>query len=332
MFNSELYSQLKVYTHRQKKKSLMQLINSVGPYLLIVALMSWLLVHGYSWFFVLLLAVPAAGFMVRIFIVFHDCVHGSYYASRLICRIVGHVCGILTFTAFFPWQRAHIKHHATTSNLQKRGSGDVWMMTLQEYNIAPLYKRLLYRLYRNPIFLFGVVPVFKFFILQRIPSAYKWDKNLLSEAITTGGVVLIALVASFTIGFKNYLLIQVPIMAIGGGAGLWLFFVQHQFEDSYWASTADWDPTKASLKGASYYKLPGLLRWFTGNIGFHHIHHLMPNIPNYNLRKCHKEVEDVQDVNVITIWKSFHSMALKLYDEKSKKLVTYRKAKQLSKV
>jgi len=332
MFNNELYGQLKVYTTRYKTKSVMQLINSVLPYLLIVALMSWLLLHGFSYLIVLPLAVIAAGFMIRIFIVFHDCVHDSFSASRLVCSIVGHFCGIITFTAFYPWQRSHILHHMSTSNLQKRGVGDVWMMTLQEYNDSSFIKKIIYRLYRNPFFLFVMVPVFKFFILNRIPESYKWNRFLFSQLITTAGIVLMAVAASFTIGFTNYLLIQVPIMAIGGGAGIWLFYIQHQFENSYWTNNSDWDPLKASMQGASYYKLPGLLRWFTGNIGFHHIHHLLPNIPNYNLKKCYNEVEDVRHVNIITLWKSFHAMALKLYDEKSQKLISFRKSRQLNKI
>jgi acyl-lipid omega-6 desaturase (Delta-12 desaturase) len=330
MFNKELYGQLKIYTTRYKLKSIMQLINSVLPFFGIVALMSWLLVNDYSYFWVLPLAAFAAGFMVRIFIIFHDCVHGSFSGSRLLSSIVGHFCGILTFTAYYPWQYAHIKHHMTTSNLQKRGTGDVWMMTLQEYQVAPFLKKLIYRIYRNPVFLFGLVPVIKFFILNRIPTTYKWDKYLLSEVITTGGIIALAVLASYTIGFTNYLLIQLPIMAIGGGAGIWLFFVQHQFEDSYWAKTEDWDLVKASMQGASYYKLPGLLRWFTGNIGYHHIHHLLPNIPNYNLRKCYDEVEEVRQTTVIGIRKSLRSMALKLYDENTQKIVSFRKARQMT--
>jgi acyl-lipid omega-6 desaturase (Delta-12 desaturase) len=331
MFNKEFYGQLKPYTTRYKKKSFLQLFDSVVPYFLIVALMSWLLVHGVSYFIVFPLAILAAGFMVRIFIVFHDCVHGSFSGSQLECSILGHICGIITFTAYYPWQHSHILHHMSSSNLQKRGDGDVWMMTLDEYNESSFTKRLIYRLYRNPVFLFVVVPVFKFFILNRIPESYKWNKYLFSQMITTSGIVLIAVGASFVIGFTNYLLIQVPIMAIGGGTGLWLFYIQHQFEDSFWTKTSEWNPVEASMQGSSYYKLPGLLRWFTGNIGFHHIHHLLPNIPNYNLQKCYNEVEDMRHATTITFWRSFRAMALKLYDEKSQRLVSFRTSRKLMK-
>lgn len=331
MYKKEIYELLKKHSVKSNTKSIIQIINTVIPYFAIIASMIWLLLNGYSYFIVLALGVVAAGFLVRIFIIFHDCTHGSFFKSKLWCRIVGHFCGILTFTAFFEWQHAHNHHHGTTSNLQKRGYGDMWMMTTQEYYAASTLKKLWYRLYRNPIFLFIIAPPFKFFILNRIPATFKWDKYLLSQLITSSGIALIIILASYTIGFKNYLLIQVPVMSIAGTFGIWLFFIQHQFEDAYWANTDDRDTFRASMEGSSYYKLPALFRWFSGNIGYHHIHHLLANIPNYNLRKCYNEIEDLHKVNIITIRKSLRSMILKLYDEDTKKLVSYKRSRELLK-
>lgn len=327
MSKPEFYSKLIKYAAISNSKSIIQLINTIIPYFTIFAFMSWLVVNDYPYWIVLLLAIIEAGYMARLFIIFHDCTHNTFFRSKTTCRIFGHISGVITFTAFYDWKHAHMIHHASSSNLDRRGTGDMWTMTLKEYEASSKIKKLWYHLFRNPFFLFIIAPAFKFLILNRIPNTYKWNKELVSQLITTGVIILIIIAAGMTIGLKNYFLVQVPIIWIGGSAGLWLFYIQHQFKGAYWSRNNEWDPFKAALDGASFYKLPGLLRWFTGNIGYHHIHHLLPNIPNYNLRKCYNEVIEVQKSMPITLRTGFNSFSLKLYDEDSKQLVSFRSAR-----
>lgn len=329
---SELYTELRKYTNVNNKKSVIQLINSIVPYLGIIVLMYWLLANNYSYWIILPLAIINAGFLARIFIIFHDCTHGAFFKSRRLCHIVGHVCGILAFTAFRDWRYAHLLHHATSSNLDKRGHGDIKMMTLKEYYASSKLKKYIYRLYRNPFFLFIIAPPFKFIILNRIPNQFKWNKNLVSQIITTGALLLIFAIAWKTIGIRNYFLIQIPIISTAGSIGIWLFYVQHQFQNAYWSRTNDWDPLKAAMHGASFYNLPPVLRWFTGSIGYHHIHHLLPNIPNYNLKKCYDGIEEVRKVNQLTLRTGFRSFFLKLYNEESHKLISFREASELMRI
>jgi omega-6 fatty acid desaturase (delta-12 desaturase) len=261
--------------------------------------------------------------LVRVFILFHDCCHGSFFASRSANTIFGYVTGILTFTAFEDWRYAHNRHHATAGDLDRRGVGDIWTMTTEQYVTAPGLKRFGYRIYRNPFILLGPGAVLLFLIFQRFSKKGAGKSARNSVVITNLALLFLLAVAASTIGVRTYLMIQLPVIAIGGGIGLWLFYIQHQFEDVYWVRHGSWNPLSVALHGSSYFKLPKVLQWFTGNIGLHHIHHVRPTIPNYNLQQCYNEVPALQAVKAITLKASIRSLRLSLYDEKSKKLVGF---------
>ncbi len=304
-----------------------QVINTLGPYALL-----WYFIYRsleVSWWLTIPLAMLAGALLVRVFIIFHDCGHGSFYHSRRANDIVGFFCGLLTFTPYYHWRWEHSVHHATTGDLDRRGMGDIWTMTVQEYLESSRWKRFAYRLARNPFVLFVLAPVYLFVIEQRIPSAKAslrernsvWWMNL-SIATFVGAMAL-------TFGIKEYLLIQLTVTMVAGASGIWLFYVQHQFEDAYWETREDWDYTAAALKGSSYYKLPRILQWLSGNIGFHHIHHLSSRIPNYNLERCHNSHPIFQQVEPITLRSSLKSINVRLWDTDRRKLVGFRHIKGL---
>jgi omega-6 fatty acid desaturase (delta-12 desaturase) len=314
-----------VAKHRRPvlRSSCWQLVNSLVPYLALWGLMVWTL--NISYWITLALALPAAGFLVRIFIIFHDCCHGSYFKSRRANHLVEYVLGLLTFAPYRQWRNEHALHHATAADLDRRGTGDIWTLTVQEYLEASRWKRLAYRLARNPIVLFVIAPLYLFLIEHRFPSRALAKRQRRGVHWTNGGLLLIILLMSLTIGIKAYLMIQLPIMMLAATAGLWLFYVQHQFEGVYWERKQNWDFVQAALRGSSFYKLPKVLQWFTGNIGFHHIHHLSPAIPNYNLEKCHRDNPLFQTVKPVTFWASLKSLTFRLWDEQQKQLVGYRR-------
>jgi omega-6 fatty acid desaturase (delta-12 desaturase) len=283
-----------------------------------------MLQQEYPYWLTLVLAIVAGGFLVRVFILFHDCCHGSFFASRRANTILGYVTGILTFTAFEDWRYAHNRHHATAGNLDRRGVGDIWTMTTEEYETATRRTRLAYRIYRNPFILFGPGAALLFLLFQRFSKRGAGKGALRSVWITNLALLLVLAVAVSTIGLRTYLLIQLPVILVGGGVGSWLFYVQHQFEDAYWVRHEHWDSMSVALQGSSYFKLPKILQWFTGNIGLHHIHHVQPSIPNYNLQQCYNEIPVLQAVNTITLKTSLRSLRLGLYDETNKKLVGFR--------
>jgi omega-6 fatty acid desaturase (delta-12 desaturase) len=315
------------YEEPDRGRAIWQIINTFVPYILLWILMVRTVQLGYSYWLTLALAVVASGFMVRIFILFHDCTHSSFFASQRANTILGYITGFVTFTPYEEWRYSHAVHHGTAGDLDRRGVGDIWMMTVEEYQSATKGQRLAYWLFRNPIILFGLGPVLKFLIIQRFPRPGGKKRHRLSVYITDLVVLAIVLVAALTIGLKAYLLIQLPIMIIGGAAGVWLFYVQHQYEGVYWARHKEWDPFKAALDGSSYYKLPKVLQWFTGSIGFHHIHHLRSRIPNYRLQRCYEQVPAVQAVSPLSIVSSLKCMWLNLWDEEQRKLVSFRALK-----
>ena len=323
------YSQLRDYSKPSTRKSIIQILNSFVPLILLTALMVITVEMEYSYWITLGLALLVSGFFVRVFIIFHDCTHGSFMKSRKWMNFVGHVSGILTFTPFSPWQSSHNKHHATAANLDRRGVGDIWTMTLTEYAEASKMKRFWYRLFRNPFFLFTVAPVFQFFIIYRLPNKGAKKKDKQSLIITN--LALLGIFVGFWLlwGIGTYFKVFLPILAISSSLGLWLFFVQHQYETVYWESGKNWDPIKAALKGSSFLKLPAVLRWFSGNIGYHHIHHLHPGIPNYNLVACHKSIKELQEVETLTLFSSFKSLVLHIYDESNGRLIKFKEAKRL---
>jgi omega-6 fatty acid desaturase (delta-12 desaturase) len=276
-----------------------------------------------SYWITLPLAVLAAGFLVRVFIIFHDCGHGSFFTSRRTNDILGFITGVLTFAPYYHWRWEHAVHHATSGDLDRRGLGDVWTLTVQEYLDASRWKRFAYRLARNPVVLFVIAPFYLFLIQQRFPKAKAGKRERDSVYWTNLAVLGLAAGLSWMFGIKEYLLIQLTVMAVAGSAGVWLFYVQHQFEGVYWERGDQWDYATAALKGSSFYQLPKVLQWFSGNIGFHHIHHLSPRIPNYHLERCHKAEPLFQSVKPVTLFSSFKSFTFRLWDEQRRKLVGY---------
>lgn len=320
------------YQKSQTRKSVWQLFNSFVPFVLIWVLMLYAI--EYSFWLTLLLAFPAAGFSIRLFIIQHDCGHGSFFKTQRANNLCGLFCSIFTFTPYHYWRKKHAIHHKSTGNLEHRGIGDIYTMTVDEYFNQSRWGKLKYRLYRNPLILFIVFPALLFLIVYRFPSQRNTNlrKYQFSVYMTSLVIGLLIFILIWLVGFKTFLLIQLPISIITSSAGAWLFFVQHQFEDTYWADNENWDFSQAALQGSSYYKLPKILQWFTGNIGFHHIHHLSPRIPNYLLEKCQKENPELQQTaKVLTLRTSLKSVLLSLWDENQKKLVSFRQSKRLFK-
>jgi omega-6 fatty acid desaturase (delta-12 desaturase) len=277
----------------------------------------------YPYTLTLILALPAAAFMVRLFILFHDCVHGSFFRRLNVNTFFGYFLGVLVFTPFEDWRFAHLRHHVTYANLDARGFGDIWTMTLTEYENLSKRKRLQYRLYRNPVVMMGLGAVFMFMLRNRLPTRWVKRKERSSVIFTNLLIVVMVLVADRFIGWRTYLMIQLPVLCFAGAAGIWLFYVQHQFPGGYWARKGDWEPLRAAMEGCSFYKLPAVLRWFSGNIGYHHVHHLSPRIPNYHLKKCYDAVPGLQGKAPLTIAKSLSCIRSKMWDEQRQKMVAF---------
>jgi acyl-lipid omega-6 desaturase (Delta-12 desaturase) len=314
------------YQHPSTKRAVWQLINTLVPYALIWYLM-YLTLEVSLWL-TIPLAILAGAFLVRVFIIFHDCGHGSYFKSRWANDIVGFIAGVLTFTPYYHWRWEHAIHHGSAGHLDKRGTGDIWTMTVQEYLEASRWRRFSYRLARNPLILFVVAPLVVFLIRQRFASSGADRRERHSVWMMNVAIFCMAALLSWAFGIAAYVMIQLIVMVVAGAAGVWLFYVQHQFEDVYWERGENWSYTAAALQGSSFYKLPRVLQWFSGNIGFHHIHHLSPRIPNYNLQKCHESDPLFQQVKPITLTSSLKSLAFRLWDEQGKKLVGYSHMRQ----
>lgn len=306
------------------RQGIWQIITSFGPYLLLWYLMYLSLSVSYG--LTLLLAVPAAGFLVRVFIIFHDCGHGSFFNSQKANAVVGILAGLLTFTPYYQWRHHHAIHHATAGDLDRRGVGDVLTLTIKEYLALPWWKKAGYSIMRYPLFLFTIGATFTFLVGHRFPSkaggrrekAGVWWTNLALAGIIAG--------LSALIGFKAYLMVQLPITVLSCSVGVWLFYVQHNFDGTYWVRHENWDFAAAGLQGSSFYKLPKALQWFTGNIGFHHIHHLSPRIPNYKLEQCHNS-SPVLQVRPLTILRSLKSLNYRFWDEDLQRMVGFERIK-----
>jgi omega-6 fatty acid desaturase (delta-12 desaturase) len=318
------YEAVLKYQQPDLGKSIWQLVNTFVPYVLLWALMVRLVQLGYPYWVILALAVVGAGLLMRIFIFFHDCGHGAFFASRRANKVVGTICGILTFTPYEAWRHSHGVHHATVGNLDRRGVGDVWTMTVDEYQSASRWQRLSYRVFRHPLVTFGLGPGIAFLIASRFAGKGAAKRDRFSVAFTNVAILAIIALAGATIGLRAYALVQLPMILLAATVGVWLFYVQHQFEGVYWARQSEWDPARAALEGSSYYKLPKVLQWFSGNIGFHHIHHVRPRIPNYNLQRCYDEVPEMRAVEPLTLARSLGSMWLDLWDEERRELVSFR--------
>lgn len=302
-------------------RSVLQIVNSLLPYGAL-----WILMYislAVSYWITFPLAVLAGGFLVRVFIIHHDCGHGSFFKSQRANDIVGFITGVLTFTPYHFWRWEHAVHHAGSGDLDRRDLGSVWTLTVQEYLEAPFWKRFAYRLVRNPFVLFALVPTILFLFMHRFASARASKRDRLSVYWTNAAIVAVAAVLSYFGGLKAYLVIQLSVTIVTSTLGVWLFYVQHQFEGVNWRRHGEWDYTSAALEGSSYYKLPRVLQWFSGNIGFHHIHHLSPRIPNYNLEKCHNEDPLFQGVKAVTLGSSLKSLTFRLWDERHHRLVGY---------
>lgn len=317
----QLRKQVAPYEKANTKASIKQLINTLGPYFLL-----WFLAYqslSISYFLTLGISVIAAGFLVRVFIIFHDCCHYSFFKNRNANKILGTITGVLTLFPYSQWQHDHSIHHATSSNLDKRGTGDIWVLTVDEYLAAPLWRKISYRIYRNPFVMFGLGPIYVFLIMNRFNKKGAKKKERLNTYLTNFLIVFVAVLLSWLIGFESFLLVQAPIFLISGTLGIWLFYVQHTFEDSYFEENDEWSYVKAAVEGSSYYKLPKLLQWLTGNIGYHHVHHLSPRVPNYKLEDVHNNTEPLQNVPTITLLTSLKSLKFRLWDTRNKKFVGY---------
>lgn len=298
-----------------------QIVNTLVPYAALWYLMY--LTVDISWWLTVPLAVLAAGFLMRIFIISHDCGHGSFFNSPRANHILGACTSFLVFTPYLHWRWEHALHHASSGDLDRRGIGDIWTLTVQEYLESSRWKRFAYRLARNPVVLFVMAPLYVFLIKHRFPKARAGKRQRRSVYWTNLALLVMAVGLSWVFGVKEYLFIQLVVMGVAGSIGIWLFYVQHQFEDVYWERGNEWDYAAAALQGSSFYKLPRVLQWFSGNIGFHHIHHLSPRIPNYHLEKCHQSEALFQTVKPLTLFASFKAFTFRLWDEQRRKLVGY---------
>ncbi len=312
---------VKPYASPDMKRSLWQIANSVLPFLAGYYLMYLSL--PYSYWLTLALALPTTGFAVRTFIIMHDCGHGSFFKNPKWNHFVGTICGILTNTPYFQWTREHAIHHATSGDLERRGVGDVKTLTVAEYLALSKLQRFAYRLYRNPLVTFGIGPHYIFLWCTRFVSPTSGRRE--RRGVYLANVVLFSLwgLAIWAVGLKAFLLIWAPVQILTGGWGVWLFYVQHQYEDTYWQRKPEWEYATAALMGSSYYKLPRVLQWFSGNIGFHHIHHMAPKIPNYKLQTCHDATPLFQTAPTLTLWSSLRCANLKLWDEAEQRMITF---------
>ncbi|OTY50208.1 fatty acid desaturase [Bacillus thuringiensis serovar pingluonsis] len=306
-----------------------QLINTVVPFIIL-----WYLAYKSLSVSYLLAVVPsllAAGFMTRIFIIFHDCTHYSFFKSRRANRIVGTCMGVLTLFPFDQWGHDHAIHHATSGNLDKRGTGDIWTLTVDEYVAAPFRLRLAYRLYRNPFVMFGLGPIYVFLLKNRFNRKGARQKERMNTYLTNIIIVAVVAILCWAIGWQSFLFVHGTIFLIAGSVGIWLFYVQHTFEDSYFEEDKDWEYVKAAVEGSSFYKLPKILQFLTGNIGFHHVHHLSPRVPNYKLEEAHNNTLPLKNVPTITLATSLRSLRFRLWDEKSNNFVTFKDVKNIIK-
>jgi acyl-lipid omega-6 desaturase (Delta-12 desaturase) len=306
------------YSNPDLRRSTWQIVNTLVPFFSLWYLMARSVAVGY--WLTLLLAIPTAGFMVRTFILFHDCGHGSLFKSRQANDIVGMVTGLINFMPFYRWRREHAMHHATAGNLDRRGVGDVYTMTVEEYLAASRWKRFGYRLFRNPVIMFLLGPAFVFVIAQRFPLRNQGKREATNVWWTDLALVVIVGGLCWLVGWQTFVLVELPLMVLGGGAGVWLFYVQHNFNPTYWARQEQWEFAKAGIEGSSFYKVPAILQWFTGNIGFHHIHHLSPKIPNYKLPECYRDNEIFQ-ISPLTLLQSLKCLRLRLWDEQRRLMV-----------
>ena len=315
---------LSAYAKPHRGRSAVELTITAIPFACLWAL-TWAAVH-YGYWIGLLLIIPAAGFLLRLFMIQHDCGHRSFFAHKQSDDWTGRVIGVLTLTPYDYWRRAHAEHHASAGNLDRRGIGDINTLTIAEYRALSRWGRLGYRLYRHPIVMFGIGPVYLFLLKQRLPfgmmrlGAEPW----LSTMLTNAGIAIVSGLLIWSVGLWLFLVIHLPIVVIAGAAGIWLFYVQHQFEETHWDHDPSWKFQDAALHGSSHYDLPGVLRWLTGNIGVHHVHHLSSRVPYYRLPEVLRDHPELRAVGRITMLNSLSCVKLVLWSESRRKLVSFR--------
>ena len=312
------------------KRSLVELSVTAVPFFLLWASMLYCVQH-FGYWACLPIAVPAAGFLVRLFIIQHDCGHGSFFPGDRANDRIGRILGVFTWTPYDYWQRTHAIHHATTGNLDRRGIGDVSLLTVAEYRALPRWQRLGYRLSRNPLVLLALGPAFLFVLKYRLPvGLMREGKKIWTSVMLTNLAILgVVLGMSALVGFWGFLFVQVSIVVLAGFFGVWLFYVQHQFEDTYWAKQGAWSAQDAALEGSTHYDLPGVLRWMTGNIGIHHVHHLASRIPSYRLPEVLVDHPELRALGRLSFRESLKCFRLALWHEESRRLVGFRDLNEL---
>lgn len=316
------------YKKPDNRRSLFELAITVIPYMLLLALIWMLLQAGHATALIagLLGLLPAAGLLVRLFIIQHDCGHGSFFTSRKANDWLGRILGVFTFTPYEYWRLQHAGHHATSGNLDRRGLGDIDTLTVNEYLNRSKLSRFIYRLYRNPVMMFGIGTSYMFILRHRLPVGLMNNgaKPWISTLATNLGIVAVSALIIFAIGWQMFLLIQIPVVVLAATMGMWLFYVQHQFDETQWDRNDEWQRDSAALHGSSFYDLPKPLMWISGNIGIHHVHHLSSRIPFHKLPQVIKDYPELKEVGRLTLWESFRAVKLTLWDEERRELVSFR--------
>ncbi len=321
------FQRLAPYRTAQDGRAVFELLITLLPFLALWAGIWAFMQAGHYW--AIIGFIPAGGLIVRLFIIQHDCGHQSMFRHKKVNDWIGRFIGILTLTPYDHWKRSHALHHAGSGNLDRRGIGDdILTLTVEEYQAASKWARFKYRLYRHPLVMFGLGPAYVFFLCNRLPLGAMKNgiKPWASALLTNLGVAVLYGVLIWAIGWKIFVLIQIPTILVGASIGVWMFYVQHQFDETHWSRTGDWDRESAALAGSSYYDLPKWLMWVTGNIGVHHVHHLSSRIPFYHLPRILKDHPELKSVGRLTFWQSLKCVKLALWCEKTKRLISFRAA------